>query len=166
MFHAFQHRQKETRHLALRSLSWIEDFQPLVATLNNAERYAEWPDVIDLLRDSVRRGPRTAAAVHAAMVALHGASGTPMYELLWKFDTKELNRSQAEQLVEYLAQETLAIRVLSFRNLNQITGLGFFYRPEQTELKRRQSLQRWQDWSQRRPVDETETDPDTVAEPF
>ena len=161
-----EHRQKETRHLALRSLSWIEDFQPLVATLNNAERYAEWPDVIDLLRDSVRRGPRTAAAVHAAMVALHGASGTPMYELLWKFDTKELNRSQAEQLVEYLAQETLAIRVLSFRNLNQITGLGFFYRPEQTELKRRQSLQRWQDWSQRRPVDETETDPDTVAEPF
>jgi hypothetical protein len=161
-----EHRQKETRQLALRSLSWIEDFQPMVATLNNAERYAEWPDVIDLLRDSVRRGPRTAAAVHAAMVALHGANGTPMYELLWKFDTKELSRSQATQLVEYLAHETLAMRVLSFRNLNQITGLGFFYRPEQTELKRRQALQRWQDWSKRRPAEKAETKPDAAAEPF
>ncbi len=150
-----EHRQKETRQLALRSLSWIEDFQPMVATLNNAERYAEWPDVIDLLRDSVRRGPRTAAAVHAAMVALQ-------VEPAWTPDVRValevrhegiLSRSQATQLVEYLAHETLAMRAELRNPVWGSRGWDFSTDPNKPSWPPPAlSGSRWQDWVETPPL--------------
>jgi hypothetical protein len=145
------HRRKEVRELARKSLSWIGDFQPVVEVLNDPESYSEWPELIDLLRDSIRRSPPVAQAVRAAMGAKFGDRGDELYELLWKFDVQELSPDDAQKLVKDLADDTLAIRVLSFSNLNRITKLGYYYRPEKTELERRPSVQRWQAWAERRP---------------
>ena len=46
-------------------------------------------------------------------------------------------------MVKGLDDDTLAVRVLSFWNLRELTGLGLFYRPEQTVLKRQQPTLRW-----------------------
>lgn len=143
------HRLKEMRRLARQSLSWIDDFEPIVEVLNNPEPYVEWPEVIDLLRESVRRGPSTAQAVKDAMNGVYGARGDELFELLWKYDERELSPEAAKRLVQYLTDRTLACRVLSFNNLNRITGLGFYYRADDTELERRPSVQRWSDWAQR-----------------
>jgi hypothetical protein len=147
------HRQKEMRQLARKSLSWIENFDDIVDVLNRPESYAEWPDVIELLRDSVRRGPRTAQAVRKSMGTKYGDRGDELYELLWKYDAKELSGQAAKQLVQYLEDRTLACRVLSFSNLNGITGLGFYYRPEKSELERQPSLLRWSRWADDRQPD-------------
>ena len=46
-------------------------------------------------------------------------------------------------MVKFLDDEDLPLRVLSFWNLKEITGMGLFYRPEQTVAKRQQPTQRW-----------------------
>ena len=46
-------------------------------------------------------------------------------------------------LVTALESDTLAVRVLSFWNLKDLTGLGLFYRPEQTEVKRQTPIKTW-----------------------
>ena len=143
------HRRKEVRELSRQCLSWIEDFGPIVEVLNDAERYAEWPNLIDLLRDSVRRSPRTAQAVREAMNVKYAPRGEELYELLWKYDVKDLPPESARKLVEYLDDSILACRVLSFRNLNHITGLGYYYRPQESELERGPSIQRWANWAER-----------------
>lgn len=143
------HRRKEVRELSRQCLSWIEDFGPIVEVLNDPERYAEWPNLIDLLRSSVRRSPRTAQAVREAMGVKYGPRGEELHELLWKYDVKDLPPESAEKLVEYLDDSILACRVLSFRNLNHITGLGYYYRPQESELERGPSIKRWADWAER-----------------
>jgi hypothetical protein len=157
------HRQREMRQLARQSLAWIEDFELVVAVLNDAERYIEWPEVIDLLRDSVRRSPRTAQAVREAMGKVYGNRGDELYELLWKYDAKELSGPAAKQLVQYLEDKTLACRVLSFGNLNRSTGMGYYYRPEKSDLERRPSVQRWSAWADHRPGNEPPKAADAAA---
>ena len=49
------------------------------------------------------------------------------------------------KLVEYLKHPVLAVRVLSFWNLKEITGLGLFYKPEHTEAKRKTSIAKWEE---------------------
>lgn len=144
------HRLKEMRRLARQSLSWIEDFDLIVEVLNMRDRYAEWPEVIDLLRESVRRGPRTAQAVQEAMAVKYGDRGEELYELLWKYDDREISSEEAKKLVQYLSDD-LPYRVLSFNNLNRITGLGFYYRADESELERKASVQRWIGWADRFP---------------
>ncbi len=143
------HRRKEVRELSRQCLSWIEDFGPIVEVLNDRERYAEWPNLIDLLRSSVRRSPRTAQAVREAMGVKYGPRGEELYELLWKYDVKDLPPESARKLVEYLDDSILACRVLSFRNLNHITGLGYYYRPQESDLERGPSIKRWANWAER-----------------
>jgi hypothetical protein len=145
------HRRTEVRDLARQCLSWIEDFKPIVPVLDDPERYTEWPELIDLLRGAVRRGPRTAQAVRDAMGVEYGNRADELYELLWKFDAKELSGEDSKRLVQYLDDKELACRVLSFNNLNRITKLGYYYRPEKSELERRPSVKRWADWAERRP---------------
>ncbi len=143
------HRRREVRRLVWRSLSWIEDFDPIVKVLDKAELYAEWPEVVDLLCDSVRRNPRTAEAVRKSMSVEYQNRGDELYELLWKYDAKELPSEAATKLVQYLEDESLPCRVLAFRNLNRLTGLFYYYRPEESNLKRQASFRRWSDWADR-----------------
>jgi hypothetical protein len=142
------HRLKEMRRLARQSLSWIEDFELIVEVLNKRDRYAEWPEVIDLLRESVRRGPRTAQAVREAMAVKYGERGEELYELLWKYDAREISSEDAKRLVQYLSDD-LPYRVLSFNNLNRITGLGYYYRADESKMERQPSVQRWMSWADR-----------------
>ncbi len=158
------HRRREVRELARQSLSWIEYFDPVVEVLDSPERYVEWPELIELLRDSVRRGPRTAQAVRNAMGVKFGPRGEELYELLWKYDTEQLSSQSAKRLVQYLDDNDLPFRVLAFRNLNRITGLGYYYRPEESEFERRPSVQRWSAWAQRIPGGETPVAPEKAPE--
>ncbi|MHB8902663.1 MAG: hypothetical protein ACYC6Y_28215, partial [Thermoguttaceae bacterium] len=142
------HRRREVRELAWQSLSWIDDFQPIVAVLNDAELYSEWPELIELLRASVRRGPSTAQAIRDSLGVVYGPRGEELYELLWKYDAKELSGDSARKLVQYLDDPSLPCRVLAFRNLNRITGRGYYYRPEGQDLERRPAVQRWSAWAE------------------
>jgi len=141
-----EHRQREVRWLAERSLGAIGDFRPLVAGLNDPERKQLWNDYIHELRNAVRLAPEMAAMVRTAMERQFGQEGSSLYEMLWKYDGKsELSKQEAARLVGFLEHDTLAFRVLSFWNLQTITGLSLYYRPEYPAARREQPVQKWRE---------------------
>ncbi len=139
------HRRREVRWLALRSLAQLGDFELLVAGLDDPEEKPVWPDYIGELRAAAARSPLAAAQVRSTMEKLHGDEGASLYEMLWKYDSEALDIQDANQLVRFLDHDTLAFRVLSFWNLKRITGLRLFYEPEQTAAQRRVSVSKWRE---------------------
>ncbi len=148
-----EHRKREVRWLAVRCLGYLGDFQPLVSALDDPDKRQDWQEYTERLREAVVRGPNTAAAIRAAMQRLHGNEGDSLYELLWKYPDDHLTPEDAAQLVRYLDHETMAFRVLAFwGNLKRITGLGLYYRPEDSAAKRQPSILKWKERMKSPPV--------------
>jgi hypothetical protein len=136
-------------------LAYVGDFEPLVNALNSndPEQKLLWPDYIDELRAAVIRSPQTAGQVRAAMETRLGSEpGANLYEMLWRYRPGMLKPEDAPRLVKFLDEETLAIRVLSFWNLKNLSrdpnresshGLTFSYRPEDSPTRRQAAIQRW-----------------------
>ncbi len=138
-------RQREVRWLAMRCLAYVGDFEPMAIALNDPEQKLFWQEYIDQLREALTRGPESATAVHATLETLYRDDGDSLYTLLWKYRKKELNPQDAAQLLEWLDSEPLAIRVLSFCNLQEIKGLKLYYRPEYPAAKRLPLVQKWRE---------------------
>lgn len=139
------HRQKEVRWLAMRCLGHLGDFDPMVKGLDDPEHKLVWQDYIDQLRTALARGPQSAGQVRAGMERLFGSNGTTLYQLLWKYRKPELTKEDSAQLVTLLEHNVLAVRVLSFWNLREATGLSLYYRPEYPAAKRMPSVQKWRE---------------------
>lgn len=139
------HRQREVRWLAMRSLGHLGDFGLLVEAFNDPEQKLVWQDHFDELRKSLARGPESAARVREAMEFLYAGDGETLYELLWKYRKPELSKTEAGQLLNLMDHQVLAVRVLSFWNLREVTGLSLYYRPEHPSAKRATSLQKWRE---------------------
>ncbi len=141
------HRQREVRWLAVRSLGWIGDFELMVAALDNPDEKSVWRDYVVELRQAVVRGPEVAASVRRAMERFHGQEGARLYEMLWRYGDRPLSKEDADGLVGYLDHDTLAFRRLGFWNLQKGTGgPDLFYRPEDTALKRLPAVRKWKEW--------------------
>ena len=139
-----EHRQKETRLLAIRCLGYLGYFDPMISVLDDATFKQEWSDnFIDPLREAVARDPQTAAAVRKSLESRYPNTAAEMYRMLWGYSDKDLAAGEDGTLVKSLDSEILAMRVLSFWNLKEITGLGLYYKPEVTAAKRQQPVIRW-----------------------
>ncbi len=137
-------RRKEVRLLAMRCLAYLNYFDPLVILLNNSEYKNDWDNCVDQLREAVGRDAETAAAVRKALGNRYPHDAADMYRMLWGYNNKNLESGEDEKLVNFLADDNLALRVLSFWNLKDITGKSLLYQPEQTQQSRRQqSVQIW-----------------------
>lgn len=138
------HRLEENSILAIQSLALLGQFEPLVPLLNDPTRRRLDNNDIVSLRAAVVRGPETAAQVRKAFEAVRGQKhGDELYRMLWGYSPEQLEEGAAAQLIEWLSHEELDYRVLSFWNLHHITGFGYLYKPEATEIKRRTPVQRW-----------------------
>ena len=145
------HRKKEVRRLAVRSLGHIGIFDQMAAVLNDPEQRLTRPDYISDLRASLALGPQVAANVREAFEREYGSDAAALYRLLWGFTDEQLGKTDArlgtgkvdETLVDYLDHKLLVFRVLGFWNLQTITGLGLYYQPEQPFNKRQQSVRNW-----------------------
>ncbi|NUQ65085.1 MAG: hypothetical protein HUU20_21685 [Pirellulales bacterium] len=139
-------RRREVRWLAMRCLGHLGDFGLIAGALNDPEQKTVWQDHIDELRAALARGPESAARVRAAMEHLFaGDPGTTLYQLLWKYRKPEISKEEAARLINLLEHEVLAVRVLSFWNLREATGLMLFYRPEYPAAKRMPAVQKWRE---------------------
>ncbi|MDZ7615691.1 MAG: hypothetical protein U1E05_01730, partial [Patescibacteria group bacterium] len=139
------HRQREVRWLAVRCLGHLGQFDPMVAVLDEEDSKTVWFDYIDELRAAMARDPRLAAAVRESLGRHYGPDAEKMYRMLWGYSSADLTGGAATTLVEDLEHERLAVRLLSFWNLRDITGAGQFYRPELPAAKRQQPVQRWRE---------------------
>jgi len=138
-----EHRQKEVRWLAIRCLGYVGYFDPMVTVLDNAEFKQDWTDHIDQLREAVGRDPQTASAVRQSLEKRYPQGASELYRMLWGYMDNDLESGEDSRLVKFLEDENLALRVLSFWNLKEITGKGLYYQPEHTTAKRQQPYQRW-----------------------
>lgn len=142
--------QWEVKWLALRCLTYVGQFHDLVVLLNDPAQKAHWPDYIDALRAAVDRDAETAAAVRLALEKQFPQQAADLYRMLWRYTDKQLELGddgkggEDAKLVRALDDDLLAVRVLTYANLKEITGKGEIYRPEFTAARRQQGIRIWQ----------------------
>ncbi len=160
-----EHRRREIRLVALRSLAVLDDFGPLVDALNNPDERLQWDEYVEVLRAAVARGPKSAAIARSLLEDLYGDQGTGLYEMVWKYQADTLTPADARQLVQSLDHEVLVFRVLAFWNLRTMTGLQFRYRPEDPAQKRQPAIARWRERLSASPTLRPRSEEDEKARP-
>jgi hypothetical protein len=135
--------QKEVKWLALRCLAYLGQFGDMVAALNDPARKLDWQDYVDQLRAAVGRDAETAAAVRMALEKQYPQQAANLYRMLWGYSDKDLQGGEDLKLVQALDDDLLAVRVLGYWNLKEITGLGAAYSPEQPAARRQMAVRRW-----------------------
>ncbi|HUT12180.1 MAG TPA: hypothetical protein VMY42_16895 [Thermoguttaceae bacterium] len=139
------HRRKEVAWLSARCLGYLGRFDPMVVVLNDPLQKQIWPECIEKLREAVAREPRTAAAVRQAVERRHDQEAPALYRMLWGYTETDLRNGQAAVLIDHLNHKTLAVRVVSYWNLEELTGWKLYYVPEDTEAKRKPAVQKWKE---------------------
>ncbi|MBN2579967.1 MAG: hypothetical protein JXB10_13345 [Pirellulales bacterium] len=139
-----EHRKREVRWLATRCLGYLGYFDPMVSALGDLNAKPDWKDIIGQLRESVLRDATAAAAVRRTLEKHYGPLAPDLYRMLWGYTDRDLAAGEDARLVEWLDHDNLAVRVLSFWNLRELTGgKGLYYRPEYNINRRRQPVQAW-----------------------
>jgi hypothetical protein len=141
-----EHRRVEIRSLAARQLSYLDEFDAVVSALDNEQQRASWPDHFDALRHAVARGQGPAQKVLLALEKRHGnATAADVHRMLWGYTKGQLSEGHAAQLVSFLDNDQLSLRVLAFLNLEEITGKGGGYQPQHNALRRRRAVASWRE---------------------
>jgi len=139
-------RRREVRALATRSLMYLGDFEPCIAALNDTKEKLSWPTYLEEMRLAITRSPETAAQVRATFQKQRGADAPFLYRMLWGYTAADLKNGADKDLIAALDNDALDYRVLSFWNLQSITGSGHHgYRPEDPTNKRRTPYNAWKD---------------------
>ena len=137
------HRRSEVRHLAARSLAYLDEFEPMIEALDDPVHKIAWPAYYDAFRQALARGPQTAELVRSELERLRGEDAEVLYRLLWGYSPEQLRSGAAESLVDFLDHPDMDVRVLAFQNLLRITGMTQLYFPEQSEEGRRRAIHAW-----------------------
>ncbi|MEX2112171.1 MAG: hypothetical protein WD845_03250 [Pirellulales bacterium] len=140
------HRRREVRALAIRSATYLNNFEPCINALSEKDEKNLWPTYIEELRASIARSPETATAVRNTFDKQRGADGEALSRMLWGYSADDLQDGAAAQLVEGLNNDGLDYRVLAIWNLRDITGEpNHAYYPENLTRQRTASVNTWKD---------------------
>ncbi|MFV1969328.1 MAG: hypothetical protein ACC628_28235, partial [Pirellulaceae bacterium] len=136
--------KEEVRSLAARCSLYVGEFEPFVEALSDTEIAPAWrPKLIRALRDAMALGPDVAQQIRLAFVQSRGQQdGTELYELLWRYSSKQLDEDQKQRLVEYLKHDRLEFRLLALWNLFELTGQGSSERLPDPRANRQQLVKR------------------------
>ncbi|MGA7699650.1 MAG: hypothetical protein WCB27_08590 [Thermoguttaceae bacterium] len=141
--------QWEVKWLSLRCLTYVGQFHDMLVALNDATQKAHWPDYIEAIRLAVDRDAETAAAVRVALEKQYPQRAAELYRMFWRYTDKQLasgddgKGGEDAKLVRALDDDLLAVRVLSYANLKEITGQGAIYRPEDAAARRQRTISSW-----------------------
>jgi hypothetical protein len=139
-------KRREVRSLAIRSLTYLGDFDACVAALNDPKEKLAWGVCMEELRGAVARDPDTAAQVRATFEKQRGADASFLYRMLWGYSAADLKNGAAKDLVDSMDKDSLDARVMSFWNVQNITGSAHHgYRPEDIANKRRTPYNAWKE---------------------
>ena len=117
-------RKSEVRALAARSLAYLDFNDAAVLELADDQQRPFWAAEFDALRESISRGPESAVRVREALERLCGAEAPKLYRMLWGYSPQQLQGGDAEQLVKYLNEDSLYVRVMAFEKAS-LAGLIF-----------------------------------------
>ncbi len=135
----------ERKHAAQALALWGQ-FDGLISSLNEPTQHRDWTTYVELLREALARGgEETAQDIRLACQRVLGEQqGERAFRLLRGYDDRDLRQGADAQLVAWLDHPQLAMRVLAFWNLQQITGASFYYRPEHGPTKRQNAVAQWE----------------------
>lgn len=138
-------RRAEMRAIAVRSLAFLDKFEPFVAAFNSEDQRSYWTSEFDVLQSAVARSPETAAEVREAFEKLRGQEqGAILFRMLWGYSPEELKSTELPvELVKFLDVDALDFRIFAFENLRRITGSNQLYRPDFNAARRRTPVTQW-----------------------
>ena len=136
-------RRYNERALAARCLAEMDQFDAIVAALNDSEQHPFWDEHFETLQRALARGPETAAKVRFELEKVHGEEAGQLFEMLRGYDEKQLAEGAAGLLVDSLDHPLLDHRVLAFQNLWRIAGFTQAYNPEKPVGLRRRPVASW-----------------------
>lgn len=140
-----EHRQVEVALLAMRSLVFVGEFEPMLKAVNNVDmRPTSRNAVLAQMFEAVHLGPEAAKQIHATLKTERKEKGDDLWRMFWGYTKDQLDKGEAARLVEYLEHDDADFRVLAFWNLESITGVNLGYRPEMEKGPRAQAVARWQ----------------------
>jgi hypothetical protein len=105
-------RRSEVRSLAIRSATYLGNFEPCVKALNEKDEKNRWAIYIDELKAGVARSPDAARQVLDTFEK-QGADGKALFRMLWGYSDDDLAGGAAGDLVDGLNHDSLDCRVLS-----------------------------------------------------
>ena len=135
----------ELRSLAVCSLAFLNEFDPLLNALNDNRLRSYWTEEYEALRRAMVTSEDAARALRQAMEERHGPEGVDLYRLMWGFDDQELAADGAEKLVSYLDHPSSDFRVVAHENLKSITGRTSLYMPHYVTKTRKRHIFKWKD---------------------
>lgn len=135
----------ELRSLAVCSLAFLNEFDPLLNALNDNRLRSYWTEEYVALRRAMVTSEDAARALRQAMEERHGPEGVDLYRLMWGFDDQELASEGAEKLVSYLDHPSSDFRVVAHENLKSITGRTSLYMPHYVTKTRKRHIFKWKD---------------------
>jgi hypothetical protein len=140
-----EHRKMEVSRLAIRCMGYIGHFDRMLEMLNSLDQKINWPVYIQELQQAVDRGPETAAQVRLALEKRYPQEPAKLYQMLWGYTAQDLQNGRVAELVDYLDNELLIYRVVSFYNLEKLVGVGLAYHPDYPPAKRQASVAKWRE---------------------
>jgi|GEM_PF-328627 len=142
-----EHRRSEVQAFASRCLGYLGEYHQLVSLLNKAEERAAWFEALELLQEAVAWSSESASGVRQALEKQYGPQNSVMlYRMLLGYSESQLMGGEAAALVDMLEHNDLVFRVMSWWNLQKLTGKTFSYQPDAPKTKRDPAVKRWRDW--------------------
>lgn len=138
-------RRVEVRSLAARSLAALDQFEAILAELNDPRQYSYWAGDIDSLRLAVSRSNASAARVLATLQNQRPENARVIYEMLLGASDEQLVGGSAATLVKSLESNEVDVRVVALDSLRRTTGLMLMYRPEKPLASNTTSVQKWKE---------------------
>jgi hypothetical protein len=135
--------RQEVRSLAVCSLAYLDEFDPLLVALNDDRLKSYWADQYRVLQHAASLDSETATHIRQAIEARHGEEGQQLFRLLRGFSPAQLDEGGAQSLVDFLDHESSDFRVAAIENLKAITGIPSLYMPHYSAKLRRKHVVTW-----------------------
>ena len=138
-------KRLEVRSLAVCSLAFLNDFDPLLVAMNDNRMKAYWTDEYRALTQAMVVSPEAAKLVRQALQAKHGPEGNDLFRLLWGFDSNQLQDDGAQSWSRYLDHPSSDFRIVAHENLKAITGTPSLYMPHYGDKLRKPHVFKWKE---------------------
>ncbi len=138
-------RRVEVRSLAARSLAALDQYEAILAELNDQRQYSYWAADIDSLRFALARSSDSAARMLVTLQNQRPENARLIYDMLIGASDEQLVGGSAAQLVKSLESNEVDVRVVALDSLRRVTGLMLMYRPEKPLASNSTSIQKWKE---------------------
>lgn len=137
-------RREEVRALAAHCLTYFNQFNPVITSLNDSGQRPWWHSHFLTLRTAVARSSESADALLDCLEKQQRGDAEELLQLIYGYSPNALSTGKAADLVDFLEHSKLIFRVLARENLQSITGLPDpYYRPEHPAAKRKRYVKNW-----------------------